>query len=105
MRKVFTIVGIGVAIVGVDLILVALSSSICPNTPQSRYLLGCFAPSYWYSRLYLGIALLIVGIAVALISARMKSKPSNKSIQRENEEKIVRTSSSAGFRGNRLGFP
>lgn len=87
MRKDFTIVGIGVAVVGVVLIRVALSTSICPNSPQPSYLLGCFSPFWVYSKLYLGIAFLIVGIAVALISARMKLKPSTKSIHEETEPK------------------
>ena len=77
MRKDFTILGIGVAIVGVVLILIALPTPIC-QPPNGTIVGGC-GHNTIYTEFYSGIILMIIGAILVLLSILMKSKPSTDS--------------------------
>ena len=77
MRKDFTILGIGVAIVGVVLILIALPTPIC-QPPNGTIVGGC-GHNTIYPEFYSGIILMIIGAILVLLSILMKSKPSTDS--------------------------
>ena len=76
--------GLVVVFVGVVLMLTAIFTPICQFV-KGNVLGGC---TYYgiYSELYLGIALLVIGAIVSVISVRMKSKPSIETEQRRNLE-------------------
>jgi hypothetical protein len=83
-KQTLLIGGLVVVIVGIVLILTAISTPICP-LPKGNVIGGC---TYFgiYSELYLGIALLVIGAITGVISFRMKSKPAIESEQRRNLE-------------------
>ncbi|MDG6921980.1 MAG: hypothetical protein JRN67_01650 [Nitrososphaerota archaeon] len=85
MRRNLTVPAIALAIVGVAVILIGLATQVC--TPQSDFANGpVFGGCGWrmlYAELYSGIALIIVGIILALWTARIKSNPSTEGIQNE----------------------
>ena len=77
MRKDFTILGIGVAIVGLVLILIALPTAVC-QPPNGTIIGGC-GHNTIYTEFYSGIILVIIGAILVLLSILMKSKPSTES--------------------------
>ncbi|HVB11919.1 MAG TPA: hypothetical protein VNE86_02205 [Nitrososphaerales archaeon] len=87
MRKEFTIIGTGVAVVGVVLILITLSTPIYPLNPLVQGIAETCTYNRNYLELYLGIILLAIGAILALVSMRIKSKPSTESIHEETEAK------------------
>ena len=81
----------GLGAVGVVLILVALSTPVCAG--NSYLLSGCGSYGTIYAAAYFGIALLIIGVILCLISMRRKSVPSTESEQRrkQNENRTVKS--------------
>lgn len=79
MRRNLALAGTAPTVVGVILVLDALYSPICPGSLIN----GCSYTAI-YEKLYLGIFLLIVGAAIALISLRMKPTSSTEKQPTEN---------------------
>ena len=63
LRKEFTIIGIGVAVVGALVIMIALFT-YAPNCPLTRSGLfgGCFSDTVYYLKFVLGMILIVIGV-------------------------------------------